>query len=268
MSMAREEAQEILNEVLSRDEFNYRSGKTVRLEWLERIFRDISSFLRRISEEIAKLFDKFVEFVSKILPKGKGGNLILSGEAIRVLVIVLISVLAAALVFLIVVIIIKAVRRNDLLRLDADGDFAQELEAFANDADAPYRLALQKKAEKDFRGAFRYLFISLLIRFRVHGIIEIHKSKTNRRYLSEIRQRDDAVYEKSRGFFDAFNLYWYGRRVLSEEMLETWFVRYDDAVRTAEETEARGPGNENGSGTGAKGSGRKTEKGRKKGAGA
>ena len=235
--MTKGDAREILNEVLSRDEFDYRPGKTVRLEWLEKIFRDISSFLRRLSEAFDKVLSRFIRFITNLLPEGKIGNFAITAESIRILVIVLISILAAVLAFLIVLIIIKTVRRNDRLSLDEGADLAQELENFANDAHAPYQLALQKKEEKDFRGAFRYLFISLLVRFRIHGMIEVHKSKTNRRYLAEIRQRDAAVYEKSRGFFDAFNLYWYGRRAISEEALEQWFVRYDDAVLAAENAE-------------------------------
>lgn len=237
--MTKGDARDILDEVLSRDEFNYRSGKDVRIGWLEKIFRDISSLLGRLMDFLDDLLSRFIRFVTNILPKGKGGLPILSAGAIHAIVLVLIALLAAALVLLIVVIIVKTVRRNERLAPDAGKDLAQELENFANDADTPYQLALQKKEEKDFRGSFRYLFISLLVRFRIHGIIEIHKSKTNRRYLSEIRQRDAATYEKAHGFFEAFNLYWYGRRLITEEMLEEWFSRYDDAVYTASETEKR-----------------------------
>lgn len=237
MSLGREEAREILEEVLSRDEFDYRPKQTVRLEWLEKIFRDITRLLERIGEALSGLLDRLVQFIAGHLPAGKGGNGILTPEAIRVLVIVLAGLAVAALIFLTVFIVVKTVRRNERMPRGAETDFARELESFANDAEAPYRLALEKKAEKDFRGAFRYLFISLLVRFRMCGIVEIRKSGTNRHYLAEIRRNAPAVYGMAGAFFDTFNLCWYGRRALSEEELAAWFDRYEETVRAAE----RGP---------------------------
>lgn len=222
------DAEGIIGEVLLRDDFKER--QLADLSWLETVLDDISRFLNMLMREISKLFQKFVDWFARTFGLTGGGNKGQGAEtAIKIIVIVLICIVAIAIVAVVSMLIVRTVKRSRGFKVKTDGSFGEELETYSNDADTPYLLAAELREKGDYRGSFRYLFISLLAAMSVSGIIEIHRSKTNRRYLRELEKNSEAAFAACNGFFGWFDLYWYGHRELTADILDSWFERYHSA---------------------------------------
>lgn len=235
MSAVREEAGIIIEEVLNRDEFTPK--QYVSFDRIKKILDDIFRVLEKVLDFIGDIINKITKFIAGLLPKSGGGGSGISVDTIRIIVTVLISLVAAALVCILVILIVRMVKRSAKYKAIGGDSFAAELEEYSNDAEAPYGIACELRDKGDCRGSFRYLFISLLVLFGLHGIIEIHKSKTNRRYLAEIKQESAELFAMSQCFFESFNLYWYGGRGIDAEELSEWFKRYDENAAFAAKLE-------------------------------
>ena len=224
---ARQDAEKIIDEVLTREDFAEKP--TADLSWLEKILDDISQFRQKIMEKIWELIEKFIKWLYDVFGIS-GGDSIQPGGAsiIRTIAIILIVLVSVAIIVTVTVLVIRVVKKSKEYK-NLDGDtFEEELEAYSNDSDTPYQRAKQLEAEGDYRGAFRYLYISLLASMSVAGIIVIHHSKTNRRYLREIKKNYEAAWKIAAEFTERFNLSWYGRRTVDREDISDWFKKYDE----------------------------------------
>lgn len=80
--------------------------------------------------------------------------------------------------------------------------------------------------QHQYRDAFRYMYLALLIDLNKMGWIRIDKSKTNRQYMRELKSSGYRGFDMVKGFTEAFNEYWYGKRELSRETFEEWQRKY------------------------------------------
>lgn len=101
----------------------------------------------------------------------------------------------------------------------------------AKSPDALLESALSLSRNGDFRQGFRYLYLSLLVKFNEWDLIRIDKSKTNRQYLNEIEYSGFSRLEEVRVFTEAFNELWYGMRKLDGPGFERWFERYQTLLK-------------------------------------
>lgn len=224
---AQQDAEKIIEEVLSREEF---AEKPVAdLTFLEKILNDIFRILDKIGEKISELFRDLFDWLAEVLGLSGGTAVKAGGDGwIKAIVIILIVLVSLAIIVILTVLIVRAIKRSRAYKALGGGSFEEELEAFSNDSDTPYQMARQLEAEGDYRGAFRYLYISLLAAMSMAGIIVIHRSKTNRRYLREIKKNYEAVWAVSTEFTEWFNLSWYGRRNTDSQGIGRWFEKYDE----------------------------------------
>lgn len=72
--------------------------------------------------------------------------------------------------------------------------------------------------QEDFRSAFRWTYIDLLKKLAAHGIVQLHRTKTNRDYRAEV-----AGHPIGSGFAqlaDAFDYVWYGEYQIDRQAFE------------------------------------------------
>ena len=224
---ARQDAEKIIDEVLKREDFAEKPAAD--LSWLEKILDDISRFFQKIQEKIWEIIEKFMDWLADVFGITGGAAVQPGGESvIRTIALILVVLVSVAIIVTVTVLVIRVVKKSKEYK-NLEGDtFEEELEAYSNDSDTPYQRAKQLEAEGDYRGAFRYLYISLLAAMSVAGIIVIHHSKTNRRYLKEIKKNYEAAWKSSAEFTEWFNLSWYGRRTVDREDISDWFKKYDE----------------------------------------
>lgn len=209
-------ADTIIDEVLSRDEFN-RTRRRVDASWISKIAKAILKFINDLLEKIWKWFIKLIRKLFGIDFGTAGGN----AKTVEVIAKIVIAVLAVAAVVLITMLIIRLLRGRKLKAEEAADN--EELASFASDPDAALALAERYRAEGNVRMSFRYLFINLLTEFNRLEIIKIAKFKTNRSYLREAEASGRIDIRAVTPFFNTFNRVWYGGKDLKSEALDEFF---------------------------------------------
>jgi len=74
------------------------------------------------------------------------------------------------------------------------------------------------------------LYLSLILKLNEQNILLINKSKTNKEYMDELREKDYIHFETVMEFTRVFNRCWYGNRNLSREMFDKWISEYSSIV--------------------------------------
>lgn len=217
-----EEAENIIKDIVSRDEF---SGEPKRkVPWIKKaldwIFERINDLLEKLSELLEKIFGKTMD---------AGG---MSTESKKILYFIIVAVLICVLVAAVILVCVLLSKRKK--QKSVSKDIANELQDYLDSPETPGALAEKYLAEGNMKNAVRYLFISLLIDFNAKEIIRIHKSKTNSAYRSEIRSFSRELYENASVYFDTFDLCWYGERIPPEEKVRTLFEKYSALKKEAD----------------------------------
>jgi len=90
------------------------------------------------------------------------------------------------------------------------------------------RQAQQFAEAKDFRRAFRAVFLGILLQLDKAGAIEYNRSRTNGDYVRLLRTRGlNALFEVFRPLVFEFDLRWYGNRATAEEDYRRCRREYD-----------------------------------------
>jgi hypothetical protein len=82
----------------------------------------------------------------------------------------------------------------------------------------------------DIRGAIRKAYIALLVELGERKILSLAQHKTNRDYLSSLRDRR-LLYGKMISLTDAFERHWYGLAAAGETDWSEFRARYSDALK-------------------------------------
>lgn len=206
---------EKLDSILSAREFSQgESGKSITeylAGWVKSIFEWIKQKLQSI-----KLPDANINLMpdSGLSSGAALGLKILSG------------VLIASLIFVLLFFIFRKLRLSKNVREKEDILLINTLK----DPELVLRTALDFCSRGDFLQGFRYLYISMILEFNARNIIKIHKSKTNREYLAEIRDSGYAGYDDMVRFTRAFNDHWYGSRPITADEFDYWYSKYKELL--------------------------------------
>lgn len=213
-----EETRKIIEGVLSRKEFQ--KPVFADLSWLE-------SVRKFFNDLISKIFDFFMGILEKLFSNIRINPNFLRGKASGAVTIVKIVIVCFIVVLVVLLIIVGVkiflrIRSNKKLQEEDDDEIA----SFVENTDVPLTLAQKYENEGNFRFAFRYLYIALLINLNTREIIHIEKAKTNRQYIREIRENKPEIIDNFVPFTEAFAFYWYGKRTIDKEQLSAWNIVY------------------------------------------
>ena len=224
----RELAKKVINDILSSDEF-----QSEKLTDLSK-FNKIKDFINSIIEKINKFIQDILDWFFKLFRfKGSRGSLVGLEKTSEIVITIIGVVLIVVLAMILIKIILKILRKYSFKK-----DLADELEELSKTPEEPLKLALYYKEKKEYRQSFRYFFIALLVYFNEKDLIKIQRFKTNRIYLRELYDSNNKSANESKSFFQAFDLYWYGKREVNEEILDSWQSRYMYLTEESETGEA------------------------------
>lgn len=212
-------ADRIIEDVLSSPEFH--PEKTADLSRFEKLFKFIRNILEIIFEGIGKLIETILRNLNL---SGLGNKFVGLGVVAKVIIYILSLLVILLFTFLIVKLVLKMIR-NRSFKFKKD-DLSDELEEFTKAPDEPMRLALEYKEQGNYRLAFRYFFLALLINFNERELIKIQKFKTNMQYYRELFVSDEELAKESESFFNTFYYVWYGKREINKEELLNWEEKY------------------------------------------
>lgn len=123
-----------------------------------------------------------------------------------------------------------AARPETMLALDEE---EAELVA-ARNFDRLMDLAGVHASDSDFRGAFRLVYVALLVALDTDGIVRLNRSKTNWEYLRALRGgRFDALYPLMRPITTDFDRIWYGFAQPSQSDYDIAVAQYQEIRRVA-----------------------------------
>ncbi len=201
----------LLEKILSRHEYLPEEQKeTVLKKWAKRIWKKIEDLLLK-------------------LLSGRSGQVGSTGTSAAnfVRIAVILVLLAAASIGL-----VKLMRRIQR-RKKKDGDTREVLgEELPDDATAADLLdnANQLARAGDFRSAIRRAYIALLCDLEQRGNVRLHRSKTNRDYLDEVRPQQ-LLYPTFSVMTSAFEHVWYGQEPATESEFNDFLTLYQDTVK-------------------------------------
>lgn len=199
--------------------------------------KEQEGLLARFSRWIGEKWDAFWAWLRKMfnlkMPKqemhvGGGNNLLAS-----LVVPIVFAILLVPVVWLLAL-LIRALARNwqskaapiakTTTTFDIDDAAADMLE----EPDEWLRQAQQFAEAKDFRRAFRAVFLGILLQLDKAGAIEYNRSRTNGDYVRLLRTRGlSALFEVFRPLVFEFDLRWYGNRATAEEDYRRCRREYD-----------------------------------------
>jgi hypothetical protein len=200
----------LLQKILSRSEYlpDEKKESTIK-KWLKRLGDYIVSLL-------AKLFGKRNPQV------GNSGT----GSVAAVRIIVTLILLAAASFGLVK--LLQKFRR----RRKKDDDVREVLgEELPDDMTATDLLnnARQLAGNGDFRSAIRRAYIALLCELEQRGKVRLHRAKTNRDYLDELKS-ETLLYPTFSVMTGAFEHIWYGQEPATETEFNDFLTLYQETV--------------------------------------
>lgn len=199
-----------LGKILARSEYLPEEQKeSVVKKWWKRVWK-------KIEELLLKLFG------GRSAPASSTG----AGSANFVRIAVTLVLLAAASVGL-----VKLLRR--LRRRKKKGDEVREVlgEELPDDATAADLLANAKELARsgDFRSAIRRAYIAMLCELEQRGKVRLHRSKTNRDYLDELKPQQ-SLYPTFSVMTGAFEHIWYGQEPATESEYNDFLTLYQETV--------------------------------------
>ena len=216
MNGSYQEAEKVIEEVLSRSEFNRSKERQINLDWLKKILDKIQEFFSKILKAINEWLEKLLGRLN--LNFGGGGG---DATAAKTIAKIIIITLIVAAIIAIIIVFIKILRRGKIRKMISEED--RELAEYSHDPDAALALAEKSRAEGQTRLSFRYLFINLLTELNKREIIKIARYKTNRSYMKETLGSGREGTEKVKPFFDTFNRVWYGGKKIGMTELDNFF---------------------------------------------
>ncbi|MCX7843195.1 MAG: hypothetical protein N2489_08995 [Clostridia bacterium] len=201
--------------VINSREFAARENES---EVLVNIARGLKDFVDGIWERIKQLLSKLIPSEAKIAPIDDGLGAALNGvfKAFGI-------AFVAVILFLVIYISARNFRRSGNVREREDADLLLSLA----DSDVMLQKALEYGSNGDFRQGIRFLYIALLLKLNEFEIIKIDKSKTNRQYVNEIRDKLPEKIQLILEFTYDFNMFWYGNKPAARERFELWKRNYD-----------------------------------------
>ncbi len=143
--------------------------------------------------------------------------------------IAIILVLLAAASFGLVKLLRRRRNRGDKKDDDVREVFGEEL---PDDITADELLANANKLARDgdFRSAIRRAYIALLCELEQRGKVRLHRAKTNRDYLDEVKP-EQSLYPTFSVMTGAFEHVWYGRESATESEFDDFLTLYRETVR-------------------------------------
>lgn len=220
-----ERAGDIIDEILSRPEFNGEKGQ-VDLSFLQPFFEKIHDLLREVLDWLGDLIQRLL---SRFSFSGIGG----SGGGAKTVAAVILIILGAGLVTALSVLLIKILKKSSVKKKDRLTN--EDLDRYADAPDEALALALRYRDEGNLRFACRYLFINLLTELNAREVIRISRSKTNRMYLREALSKGTVEEDRLAPFFRMFERVWYGSKPISAEELDRLFRELDLLLDAFEE---------------------------------
>lgn len=220
-----ERAGEIIDEILSRPEFNGEEGQ-VDLSFLQPFFEKIQDLLREVLDWLGDLIQRLLSRFSFSGIDGSGGGA-------KTVAAVILIVLGVGLVAALSVLLIKILKKSSAKKKDRQTN--EDLDRYADAPDEALALAFRYRDEGNLRFACRYLFINLLTELNAREIIRISRSKTNRMYLREALSKGAVEEARLAPFFRVFERVWYGSKPISAEELDRLFRERDLLLDAFEE---------------------------------
>ncbi len=130
--------------------------------------------------------------------------------------------------------LIKLMRRVRARRRKNEADdvrevLGEELSADATAADL-LKNANELARQGDFRSAIRRAYIALLCELEQRGKVRLHRAKTNRDYLDEVKP-ERSLYPTFSVMTGAFEHVWYGHELATESEFNDFITLYQETVR-------------------------------------
>ena len=129
--------------------------------------------------------------------------------------------------------LVKLLRRlQGRRRKDKDDDVREVLgEELADDVTAAELLtkANELARQGDFRSAIRRAYIALLCDLEQRGKVHLHRAKTNRDYLDELKP-EQSLYPTFSVMTGAFEHVWYGHEQATESEYSDFITLYQETV--------------------------------------
>jgi hypothetical protein len=130
--------------------------------------------------------------------------------------------------------LVKLMRRLQARRRKEKGDDVREVlgEELADDVTAAELLtrANELARQGDFRSAIRRAYIALLCELEQRGKVRLHRAKTNRDYLDEVKP-ERSLYPTFSVMTGAFEHIWYGHEPATESEFNDFITLYQETVR-------------------------------------
>src|SRR5262249_31935924 len=82
----------------------------------------------------------------------------------------------------------------------------------------------------DYRAAIRRAYLSLLFEMEHRGRLQLHRSKTNRDYLNDLRSAHE-VFQPFSAMTWVFERVWYGQTPATEDEFNGFLSRYQETLK-------------------------------------
>lgn len=174
-----------------------------------------------------KLWDQFTNLLAKLFGNrnptvGSNGT----GSVSIVRTIVILVLLAAASFGLVK--LMKRIRRRRKKDDEVREVLGEELPEDVTAADL-LKNARQLAGSGDFRNAIRRTYIALLCELEQRGKVRLHRAKTNRDYLDELKT-EQSLYPTFSVMTGAFEHVWYGQEPATENEFNDFLTLYQETV--------------------------------------
>jgi hypothetical protein len=175
-----------------------------------------------VSQWINGLLQRFLEFLSKLLPEETEDQSAASGIPGLDMILTMISILA---IILILGFVLQQLAGGFVE--EASREFEDDLEGEVTTSRSAYQRARQLSQGGDYRSAVRYLYLSSLLLLEERRLLRYDRAKTNREYLRDLSEHPELedVLEDVVGVYDRV---WYGYQDLEEEDFDRFSERVSD----------------------------------------
>ncbi|MBS1787271.1 MAG: DUF4129 domain-containing protein [Acidobacteria bacterium] len=177
----------------------------------------------------AKLLWKKIEELLLRLLAGRSSRIGNSGTATANFVRIAVTLILLAAASIGLVKLIQRLRRRKKNEDEVREVLGEELPDDATAADL-LNNAAQLARTGDFRSAIRRAYIALLCDLEHRGNVRLHRSKTNRDYLDELRPHQ-RLYPSFSVMTSAFEHVWYGQEPATESEYNDFLTLYQDTVK-------------------------------------
>ena len=208
-------ARERLQQILARGEYQPEEEKDSAIQgWLKKI-------RQKINEWLAKLFF------------GKSPSLGSSPGSLQVVRWIIILALVASLVWATILLL----RRFQLRQIKLKGDEIEEVREILGEqldadvtADDLLKAAADLARQGQYRLAIRRAYLALLYELEQRGKLHLHRAKTNRDYLNELRA-ETLIHPPVTNLTNAYERVWYGDGTATMDDYAGFIDRYREVVR-------------------------------------